>query len=107
MSNWLILIMAGMLEVLWALGMKYSDGLTKPVPSAATIALIVLSLYLLNLSLRTLPVGTAYAVWTGIGIIGTSAMGIVLFDEPASIVRLGCILLIVIGIIGLRLLSDA
>jgi quaternary ammonium compound-resistance protein SugE len=105
--NWLILILAGLLEVSWALGMKYSQGFTKPVASALTVILIVLSLYLLNLSLKALPVGTAYGVWTGIGTVGTALLGIVLFGEAASAARLICISLIITGVVGLRLLSEA
>lgn len=105
--NWIILIIAGALEVCWALGMKYSHGFTRPLVSAITILLIIASLYLLNLSLKALPVGTAYGVWTGIGTVGTVIMGIALFGEAASLARLTCIALIIIGIVGLRVLSEA
>ncbi|MCX8997537.1 quaternary ammonium compound efflux SMR transporter SugE [Rhizobiaceae bacterium BDR2-2] len=104
--NWLMLIVAGLLEVCWALGMKYSNGFTKPFASVATIVLIVISLFLLNQALRTLPVGLAYGVWTGIGTVGTVIMGIILFGESASPARLFCIALIVAGIIGLRILPQ-
>ena len=100
---WLILIVAGLFEVAWAVGLKYTEGFTRFVPSIATAAAIVVSMGLLGLSLRTLPLGTAYAVWTGIGTIGTAILGIVLFREPATAARLFCIVLIVAGIAGLKL----
>ncbi|MER0240037.1 quaternary ammonium compound efflux SMR transporter SugE [Fulvimarina sp. MAC8] len=104
--SWLLLIFAGTLEIGWALGMKYSEGFTRPVPSVVTGLLILLSLFLLNLSLKDLPVGTAYAVWAGIGTVGTAVMGIFLFAESASPSRLLCIAMIVLGIVGLRFLSE-
>lgn len=104
--NWLMLVAAGLLEVCWALGMKYSDGFTKPFASVTTVLLIIASLFLLNQSLKTLPVGMAYGVWTGIGTVGTVIMGIVLFGESTSPARLLCIALIVAGIIGLRVLPQ-
>tara|TARA_R110002020_G_scaffold35753_4_gene107851 strand:+ start:103 stop:486 length:384 start_codon:yes stop_codon:yes gene_type:complete len=102
---WIVLIVAGVLEVAWALGMKMSEGFTRPLVSVVTIILIVVSLFLLNWSLKTLPVGTAYAVWTGIGTVGTVALGIALFGESASPARLICLGLIIAGVIGLRFLS--
>ncbi|MCE7028062.1 quaternary ammonium compound efflux SMR transporter SugE [Jiella avicenniae] len=102
---WIVLIVAGLLEVAWALGMKMSEGFTRPLVSVVTIILIVVSLVLLNWSLKTLPVGTAYAVWTGIGTVGTVALGIAVFGESASPARLICLALIIAGIIGLRFLS--
>lgn len=104
--NWLMLVAAGLLEVCWALGMKYSDGFTKPFASVTTVLLIIVSLFLLNQSLKTLPVGMAYGVWTGIGTVGTVIMGIVLFGESTSPARLLCIALIVAGIVGLRVLPQ-
>ena len=101
--SWAILFVAGLFEVGWAIGLKYADGFTRPLPSALTIAAMVLSVVLLSLALRSLPLGTAYAVWTGIGTIGTAILGIVLFAEPATALRLGCIGLIVAGIVGLKL----
>ena len=105
--NWLMLIVAGLLEIVWALGMKYSDGFTKPIPSAVTVLLIALSVYLLGQAVKTLPVGRAYGVWTGIGTVGTVIMGIFFFQESASPARLFCLALIIVGIIGLRLLPES
>lgn len=104
--SWLILIGAGLLEIFWALGMKYSDGFTRPLPSLITALLIAVSVYMLGQAVRTLPVGLAYGVWTGIGTVGTVIMGIVLFGESASPARLLCIALIIAGIVGLRLLPE-
>jgi quaternary ammonium compound-resistance protein SugE len=95
---WLYLLLAGMFEVGWAIGLKYTEGFSRLL----TIAAMALSLALLGLALRHLPVGTAYAVWTGIGAVGTAALGIYLFSEPATALRLGCIGLIVAGIVGLK-----
>lgn len=103
--NWLYLIVAGALEVSWALGLKYSQGFTKPLPSMLTVLGMVASFYMLSLALRQLPLGTAYAVWTGIGTVGTALLGMVLFHEPATASRLLCIGLIVAGIAGLKFLS--
>ena len=100
---WLLLFVAGLFEVGWAVGLKYTDGFTRLVPSAATVASMVLSLWLLGLALRSLPLGTAYAVWTGIGTIGTALAGIWLLGESAGAARLACIALIVAGIVGLKL----
>ena len=107
MSAWLALLGAGLLEVAWALGLKYSDGLTRFWPTAATAVAIVLSFALMALALRSLPFGTAYAVWTGIGAVGTAILGIALFGEPATAARLACIGLIVAGILGLKLVSGS
>ena len=101
--TWIILILAGLLEVTWAVGLKYTEGFTKLVPTAFTVAAMVGSIGLLGLALRTLPLGTAYAIWTGIGTVGTVIFGIVVLNEPASAVRLGCIAMIVGGIVGLKL----
>ncbi len=103
--SWLILFFAGLFEVAWAVGLKYTDGFTRPVPTILTVIAMVVSIALLGLALRTLPLGTAYAVWTGIGTIGTVIFGIVMLNESASIARIGCILLIVAGIAGLKLLA--
>lgn len=100
---WLILIAAGLFEIAWAAGLKYTDGFTRVGPSIATAGAIIVSMGLLGLAVRTLPLGTAYAVWTGIGTVGTAILGIVLFREPATAARLFCIALIVIGIAGLKL----
>ncbi|MDB5890857.1 MAG: quaternary ammonium compound-resistance protein SugE [Polaromonas sp.] len=88
---WIILFVAGLLEVGWAIGLKYTEGFTRLWPSVGTVAAMVLSVSLLGLAMRTLPVGTAYAVWTGIGAVGTVILGIVLFSEPATAARLGCV----------------
>jgi quaternary ammonium compound-resistance protein SugE len=100
---WIILIVAGLFEVAWAVGLKYTDGFTRAVPSIMTGVAIVISMGLLGLALRTLHLGTAYAVWTGIGTVGTVIFGILVFREPATAARLFCIALIVVGIAGLKL----
>jgi quaternary ammonium compound-resistance protein SugE len=102
---WIILFFAGLSEVGWAVGLKYTEGFTRVVPSALTITCMIVSILLLGLALKTLPLGTAYAVWTGIGTVGTALLGIALFGETASAVRLGCIGLIIAGIVGLKLWS--
>ena len=102
---WIILLFAGLSEVGWAVGLKYTEGFTRLVPSLLTIASMAVSLGLLGLALKTLPLGTAYAIWTGIGTIGTALLGIMLFGESASALRLACIGLIVTGIVGLKLVS--
>lgn len=102
---WVVLSLAGLLEVGWAVGLKYTDGFTRLWPTLATAAALIASMALLGLALRTLPLGTAYAVWTGIGTVGTAVLGIVLFREPATVLRLVCIGLIITGIIGLKLAS--
>ena len=102
---WMILVVAGLLEIGWAVGLKHSEGLTRPWPAAATVAAMVASLWLLAVAVRTLPIGTAYAVWTGIGTVGTALVGIAVLGEPAALVRLACIGLIVAGIVGLKLVS--
>ena len=105
MGSWSYLIIAGMLEIAWAIGLKYTEGWTRLVPSLITGALLVASFYFLSLAVRTLPIGTAYAVWTGIGTVGAAILGMVLFDEPRDIVRVICIMLIIAGIAGLKLTS--
>ena len=102
---WLYLLIAGLFEIAWAIGLKYTDGFTRLLPSIWTVASMGVSLLFLGLALKTLPVGTAYAVWTGIGAVGVAILGIVLFAEPANALRLGCIALIVGGIAGLKLVS--
>jgi quaternary ammonium compound-resistance protein SugE len=102
---WMILVVAGLLEIGWAAGLKYSNGLTRFWPAAFTIAAMIVSMWLLAVAVRTLPVGTAYAVWTGIGTVGTALIGIALLGEPATPLRLACIGLIVAGIAGLKLVS--
>lgn len=102
---WFYLLIAGLLEIGWAIGLKYTDGFTRLVPTALTVGAMIASVGLLGLALRELPVGTGYAVWTGIGTVGTALLGIYLFGEPATALRLGCIALIVSGIVGLKFLA--
>jgi quaternary ammonium compound-resistance protein SugE len=102
---WILLIVAGLFEVGWAIGLKYTEGFTRVVPTALTVAAMAASVGLLGLALRELPVGTAYAVWTGIGAVGTALLGIALLGDPATAARLICIGLIVVGIVGLKLVS--
>jgi quaternary ammonium compound-resistance protein SugE len=102
---WLFLFLAGLFEVGWAVGLKYTEGFTRLWPSLATVFFMIVSLGLLGLALRTLPLGTAYAVWTGIGTVGTALLGIALFEDPADVVRLACIALILAGIVGLYLVT--
>ncbi|OGB71094.1 quaternary ammonium compound-resistance protein SugE [Malikia spinosa] len=101
--TWLVLFVAGLLEVAWAIGLKYTEGFTRFWPTVGTVAAMVASIGLLGLAMRTLPVGTAYAVWTGIGAVGTVLFGIILFGEPATVARLVCVGLILAGIVGLKL----
>jgi len=100
---WVILFFAGLMEICWAIGLKYTDGFTRLVPSVLTLAAMTISVVLLAIALKTLPVGTGYAVWTGIGAVGTAILGIVLFGDPATAGRLACIGLIIAGIVGLKL----
>ena len=104
---WVLLFFAGLFEIGWAIGLKYTDGFTRLWPTTWTVMAMVASVVLLALAVRTLPIGTAYAVWTGIGAAGTVILGIVLFGEPATALRLACIALIVAGIVGLKLVSPA
>ena len=104
--SWLYLIAAGIFEVCWAVGLKYSQGFTKPLATFATITCMLISFYLLSLALKFLPLGTAYAVWTGIGTLGTVLLGIILFQEPTNPARLFCIMLIVLGVAGLKVLAE-
>lgn len=103
--NWIYLVIAGILEIAWAIGLKYTVGWTKFWPSIITGLLMIASFYFLSLAIKALPIGTAYAVWTGIGTVGAAILGMVLFDEPRDIVRVACIFLIVAGIAGLKLTS--
>lgn len=102
---WVYLTIAGLFEMGWAIGLKYTDGFTRLVPTTITIAAMIISVVLLGVALRDLPVGTGYAVWTGIGTVGTALLGMYLFGDPATAGRLACIGLIVAGIIGLKVLS--
>jgi quaternary ammonium compound-resistance protein SugE len=103
--DWILLLVAGLLEVGWAIGLKYTEGFTRLWPSVWTAGAMAASIVLLALALKTIPVGTGYAVWTGIGAAGTAILGIILFAEPATAARLGCIALIVAGIVGLKLVT--
>lgn len=102
---WVYLVIAGVLEIGWALGLKYTEGFTRLTPTLFTVGSMVVSIIFLGLAVRTLPMGTAYAIWTGIGAVGTALLSIYLFNEPASAARLGSIALIVAGMIGLKLAS--
>lgn len=100
---WIILVIAGLFEIGWAIGLKYSDGFTRLWPSVGTIAAMAVSLGLLAIAMKSLPVGTAYAVWVGVGAVGTVILGIVLFDEPVNAMRIGSVALIIAGLVGLKL----
>jgi quaternary ammonium compound-resistance protein SugE len=102
---WAVLFVAGLMEVGWAIGLKYTDGFSRLVPSVLTLGCMLASILLLGLAVKTLPIGTAYAVWTGIGAVGTAVLGIILFGDPATALRLACIGLIVAGIVGLKLVA--
>ncbi|MEY4597634.1 MAG: hypothetical protein RLZZ445_431 [Pseudomonadota bacterium] len=106
-TAWLLLIAAGLLEVVWAIGLKYTEGFSRLVPSVITIAAMIASVWLLAMALKSIPVGTGYAVWTGIGAVGTAILGIILFNEAATVARIACIGLIVTGIFGLKLASSS
>jgi len=104
---WILLLLAGLFEVAWAIGLKYTDGFTRPLPTALTLAAMAASVLLLGVAMKSLPVGTAYAVWVGVGAVGTALLGIVLFAEPATAGRLLSLGLIVAGIVGLKLATPA
>lgn len=104
--NWVILILAGLFEIAWAIGLKFSQGFTKLYPSLGTVLCLILSVYLLAIAAKSMPIGTAYAIWVGIGAIGTAIVGMILFHEPASIARLICLGLILAGVIGLKLFTQ-
>lgn len=103
--SWIYLFLAGLLEIVWAVGLKYTEGFSRLWPSVGTIAAMAASVGLLGLALRHLPLGTAYAIWTGIGTVGTVVAGMIMLGEPAGAMRLACITLIVAGIVGLKLLT--
>ncbi len=105
MKPWLLLLVAAVFEVGWAIGLKYTHGFTRVGPTLATVAAMIASLYLLAMAARVLPIGTAYAVWTGLGAAGTAVLGVLLFQEPANAMRLLCIGLIVSGVAGLKFFS--
>ena len=102
---WVWLLIAGAMEIVWAVGLKYVEGFTKPVASVVTIAAMVASVWFLAVAVRTIPIGTAYAAWTGIGAVGVAIAGMLLFGEPRDAARIGCMLLIVAGVAGLKWLS--
>ena len=102
---WMVLVVAGLCEIAWAVGLKYTDGFTRPVPTTLVVTAMIASVWLLAIALRTIPVGTGYAVWTGIGAVGTALLGMYLFGESRDALRLGCIALIVAGIVGLKLVT--
>jgi len=104
---WIILVVAGLFEIGWAVGLKFTEGFTRPLPTVLTAVSLVLSMGLLGWAVKTLPLGTAYAVWTGIGAVGTAVVGILVFKEPATAARLACLALIVAGILGLKLFTPA
>ncbi len=100
---WIILVLAGLFEIGWAIGLKYTEGFTRPWPTVGTIAAMAISLGLLGIAMKSLPVGTAYAIWVGVGAVGTVILGIVLFHEPVNTLRLVSVALIVAGLVGLKL----
>lgn len=102
---WVYLFIAGLLEIAWAIGLKYTDGFRKPMASVITIVLMIGSFYVLSLAVRSLPIGTAYAIWTGIGAFGTAVLGMYLFKEPVTVARIACLGLIIGGIVGLKVTS--
>lgn len=102
---WVYLFIAGLFEIAWAVGLKYSAGFTKLVPSVVTLILMIASFYFLSISVKSIPIGTGYAVWTGIGAVGTTILGMILFGESKELIRILCIMLIVIGIVGLKIFS--
>ena len=101
--SWLILVLAGLFEIGWAIGLKYTDGFTRPWPTLGTVAAMAISLALLGIAMKSLPVGSAYAVWVGVGAVGTAILGIILLGEPANAGRLISLALIIVGIVGLKL----
>ena len=105
--NWILLLLAGLLEIVWAVGLKYTDGFTRLWPTVTTVSAMLISLALLGIAMKTLPASTAYAVWMGIGVVGTAILGIMVLNEPASLGRLFSISLILAGVIGLKLTTSA
>lgn len=103
---WIYLLLAGLFEIVWAIGLKYTDGFSRLWPSVGTLAAMAVSIVLLAMAVKTLPIGTAYAIWTGIGAVGAVALGIVLFGDPATWLRLLCVALILVGIVGLKLTAS-
>jgi quaternary ammonium compound-resistance protein SugE len=105
--SWILLIVAGLLEIGWAIGLKYTDGFRRPVPSLLVGLAIALSLYLLSVAARSIPIGTAYAVWVGIGALGAAVLGVILFDEPLTMARSFCLILLIAAIVGLKLTAGS
>ncbi len=105
--NWILLVLAGLCEVAWAIGLKYTEGFTRPLPTVGTISAMLISIWLLGIAMKSLPVGTAYAVWVGIGAVGTAILGIILLNESANPARLVSLGVIVAGIVGLKLATPA
>lgn len=106
-AAWITLVVAGLLETGWAVGLKYAEGFTRPVPTMLTVAAMVVSMGLLGIAAKTLPIGTAYAVWVGIGALGAAILGIVLFDEPKTAARCVCLGLLLAGVVGLKLTTPS
>ena len=105
--HWIVLLLAGLLEVVWAVGLKYTEGFSRLWPSVITVSAMTASILLLAMAVKTLPIGTAYAIWTGIGAVGAVLLGIVLFGDSASPLRLACVGLVVLGMVGLKLTGGA
>jgi quaternary ammonium compound-resistance protein SugE len=105
--KWIILIVAGIFEIGWAVGLKHTDGFSRFWPSAGTIAAMIISLGLLGIAMKSFPLGTAYAIWVGVGVVGTTLLGIILLGESASAAKLACVALIVVGVIGLKAVGEA
>ncbi|WP_222564907.1 quaternary ammonium compound efflux SMR transporter SugE [Novilysobacter antarcticus] len=101
--NWIILLTAGLFEIAWAIGLKYSEGFTRLWPTVGTLVAMAISVWMLGIAMKNLPVGTAYAIWVGVGAVGTVILGVVLFDEPVNALRIGSVALIIAGMIGLKL----
>lgn len=104
--SWPLLVLAGLFEVGWAIGLGYSDGLSKPIPTFGTVIALIFSMLLLAQAVKEIPIGTGYAVWTGIGAVGTASLGMILFDEPVTFARIGFISTILVGIVGLHVVSS-
>ena len=101
--NWIILLTAGLFEIAWAIGLKYTEGFTRLWPTVGTLTAMAISVWMLGIAMKTLPVGTAYAIWVGVGAVGTVILGVVLFDEPVNALRIGSVGLIILGLVGLKL----
>ncbi|QOW18844.1 quaternary ammonium compound efflux SMR transporter SugE [Lysobacter ciconiae] len=101
--NWIILLTAGLFEIAWAIGLKYSEGFTRLWPTVGTLVAMAISVWMLGIAMKSLPVGTAYAIWVGVGAVGTVILGVVLFDEPVNALRIGSVALIIAGMVGLKL----